>query len=80
MLIVQSVQVANNLAMERALRTKEPVIVYVSFKDNQIKDFCIAGEGEAVRAGYEELGKMVPSQERGVEWSCRFLYAIADYE
>lgn len=80
-LVVKAVEVANNAAMERALRTKQPAIVYISFtEDLEINNFCIAGEEEEKPEGYEELGKMIPSQERGIEWSCRFLYAIADYE
>jgi len=79
MITLKTVESANKAAIERALRTKEPALVHVSFVDEQIHDFCIAGEGEKVPEGYEELGKMIPTQEKGIEWSCKFLYAIADY-
>jgi hypothetical protein len=78
-LILSSAEDANSAAVERALRTHEAAVVYVSIVDGEVFDFCIAGEADIVPEYYQELGKMIPSQERGINWSCKFLYALADH-
>lgn len=75
-LVVKDVNTANKAAIERAVRTKEDALIFVSFVDNEVYDFLIAGANDRIPEGYHELGKMVQDQEHGI----KFLYAIADYE
>lgn len=79
-LILKNAEDANNAAVERALRTHEAAMVYVSIVDGEVFSFLITGENDpTVPEYYHELGKMVPNQDRGISWSCRFLYHISDY-